>query len=152
MTKLTRGLIKDIVRCYRPRGYRIIEKGRHERGKPRHVAGGECDFENKKITCPPLDNIWGLTVFLHECGHAHLRHGSVKERGRPGHVCEYEAEKYCMHILDAHGIHRPAWINEQAKKNVFEQIKSERKEGLKIERKIARWAGKPEEIWRHKAL
>jgi hypothetical protein len=47
-----------------------------------------------------------LYLFLHECGHAHLKHG--QNRWKPRHVEEMEAEQWAHAIMAKHNIPVPA--------------------------------------------
>lgn len=136
--RLTRERIADIVKRYRPRGWRVVE--RRAARAPQHIAGGQADFDKKTITVPPLDNVWGVAVFLHECGHVHLRH-EYRQKRLANHIAEYEAEKFSLHIMQAEGIRRPAWIGVEAKRNVGTHVRLDRKAKVPIDRKVERWSG-----------
>lgn len=111
MPELTPEKIADIVRRYRPRGFRVAQS-RH-RSK---VMSGLCDLENRILRVPLLRDVESLAVFLHECAHIHLGHF---KRDIPHYEEEWEAERYSFLILRAEGIFVPSVVRRAMEYRIY---------------------------------
>ena len=125
--------IPAIVRKHKPRGWTVIFS---RRGLNNEY--GTANFETKTIKCAKIRDVFTLLVFLHECGHVHLRH--AMQHDKPEHLQEYEAERYALHSVLAEGfgvsgVHRFA-----ARDQVQEAIARDREAGLIINSVALGWA------------
>ncbi len=86
---------KAIVRKHLPRGYRL------------HELEGDRQFEasvsstTKTIRCRPIIDNYDLFIFLHECGHVHLKHVNTNCDAVPFAHDEYEADQYAIRAIRA---------------------------------------------------
>ena len=80
------------------------------------TVGSTC-FETSTITSVPIDNRYGLYVFLHECGHAHLHHKDSHDQwaGAPEWEIEYEAETYAIKAMRSAGLSVPQKVLDEAR-------------------------------------
>lgn len=102
---------RDIVEQHTPKGWRIVwfepqrKTGQFMYGNIGWIRGC-ADFFNRVIATCPIETRSDLAVYLHECGHVNLGHEHdcwVHEYAQ----AEYEAEKYAIDAMRAHGISVP---------------------------------------------
>jgi len=124
--------IKTIVRKYRPKGWRVRESKRRSKSQ-----SGLAVWKTKTLLVPVLEDGPSLFVFLHECGHVRLGHGTVP---RPRHQEEYEAEKFAIHAMKVEGLSISPGVLNHAKINVWNRIAEDEAKGIKISKHILRWA------------
>ncbi len=123
---------RQLMHAHKPRGWSIKMGGAQRRG-----ASGLCDWDSRTIYVPLVCDDYSLMVYLHEVGHAKLRH---KDSKAPSHVIEYEAEMYAHAALRACGFWVSREITRTAKNYVSDEIKKDRIQGIPIYPKIERWA------------
>lgn len=128
--------IEDIMRRYRPRGWRVYES-EHRR---KHGGSGVCYSAPRRLIVTPLvGDAWDLHTYLHECGHVHRGHF---RRTIPHHREEFEAEMFGLHVLRAEGVPLPRGVWRESRKRVETAIAVDlvRKEPPPIYPPAQRWA------------
>ena len=79
-----------------------------------------------------------LYVYLHECAHFHLDHGSSR---KPSHLKEYEAEQWAHDRMREAGIPVPREMTNGARSYVAFKIRQAQERGAKrIDKKAAAFA------------
>jgi hypothetical protein len=131
MSQLTRERIDEIVKRYRPKGWRVRES--KHRYKSRSALA---DPARRVFYVPTLCDANALFLFLHECGHVHLRHWHIKQ---PAHREEFEAERYAANTLRSEGIQLPRWILDDARTRVGMHIEDDERRGIAIQPHVRRW-------------
>lgn len=129
---LTLEQIAEIVKRYRPRGWRIRQS--HHRWVWRTAL---VVWETKTIHVPTLKDEESLFIFMHEVGH--ITHGHFR-MGLSSHREEFEAERFAIHIFRTEGIPVTQSIMNLARLRIQEWIKRDLKEDVVIQPHIARWA------------
>lgn len=133
---LTRDRINDIVKRYRPKGWRIAES--HHRWK---WSSAEADDTKHVLRVPTLQDAESLFLYLHEVGHVLQRHFTIRP-ALPHHREEFEAEKFAMMVFRNEGIAVDRDILEAARVRVRGAIERDERRGVKISFYVARWANR----------
>jgi hypothetical protein len=132
MAQLTADLIRQIVKRHKPRGWRVREsKHRY------NVVSGSAHWDKRTLYVPTLKDAISLFVFLHECGHVHMRHFHLTQ---PDHRQEYEAELYAVHVFRSEGIPLSRSLLALAKERVKRVVEIDERHGIKIQAHVRRWA------------
>ena len=120
--------LRAVARRHKPRGWRVIE-GRADDGPlPKGFESAKfqliayCDFINKIIKHPKINSRWGLYVFLHECGHAHLQTEACWNGAESVADLEVEAERYAIAALRASGIPVPRDVLIEARRVIKDYV------------------------------
>lgn len=130
--KLTQERINEIVKRYRPRGWRVAQS-RH-----RWTWSSAKAEPNKRVLyVPTLDDDDSLFIYLHECGHVVLKHF---DNDLPAHREEFEAERFAVHVFRTEGLPVTKLILSDLRARLCTHIKADIKRGVTIQRHIARWA------------
>lgn len=132
MPKLTQERIDEIVKRYRPRGYRV----RQSRHRWKWESAEVCN-KKKYIAVPTLKDDDSLFLYLHEVGHVKLDHFKVK---LPKHREEFEAERFALHVFRSEGIPVTKAIMIGVRARLHAWINRDIKRGKPISRHILRWA------------
>lgn len=106
----------DVVKAHRPVGYKLERR--------RMTANnGEARLEMTIVINKELEGATALFVFLHECGHVHLKHlkGNGKLAG-PNWNEEWEADQYAIGAMKKAGVPIPRAILAHHKSLVRELI------------------------------
>lgn len=138
--KLSQERIDEIVKRYRPRGWRI-RQSQHRW----HWESAEADDGIRKgvrigpriIAVPVLIDDDSLFLYLHEIGHITLGHFKLK---LPCHREEFEAERFALHVFRTEGLPATKAIMAGVRARMRLHIKADIKRGVPIQRHIARWA------------
>jgi hypothetical protein len=131
---LTKERINEIVKRYRPRGWKIVESKQRWEWSSAAVWSG-----NRTIYAPSLIDDDSLFLYLHEVGHVRLGHFDIDI---PKHREEFAAECFAFHAFRAEGIPITKLIAEDAKTRIRIWIGRDTKKGIPIQHHIARWAKK----------
>lgn len=124
--------MKELARQHKPRGWKIEWREPHNKhgqflddevGWSKGVA---C-FDRKMIYCIPIIDRYSLAIFLHECGHVHLKHGQDDYDIHYAEM-EYEAEMYAIKAMRANGIAVPQVYLDKSRAYVEECIRKTPKE------------------------
>ena len=138
------GVIADILRRYRPRGWRVCQS-RYRRD---HGGNGVADSNLQVLRVPILADADDLHTFLHECGHVHRGHFLVDN---PHHLEEHEAEMYALHVLWAEGIETPRLLIRTSRCIIADAIAKDVLKDIPIDWRAQAWAEKGiMAFWRHK--
>jgi hypothetical protein len=131
--RLTQERIDDIVKRYRPRGWRVRQsKHRWE------WSSASANPSKRTLYVPTLDDADALYLYLHEAGHVRLGHF---EHDIPAHREEFAAEHFAVHTLRTENVCVTKLMIKDAKYRVRLHIDADIKKGIPIQRHIARWAG-----------
>lgn len=128
--KLTPGRINELRKRYTPAGWAVQEWEKD---------GGLCNINTKIMKVPKLVTPEALQIFLHECGHVHLGHYTLRGAG-PLHVEEFEAERWSFEIMRQNGITVPRWVVVEGKVYVRTCIYKDRQKGIDIQKHVEKWA------------
>lgn len=129
---VTEERVREIVKRYRPRGWRIRETiWRYE-----WSCAEACPF-TRTLHVPILDDSHGLFLFLHEVGHV-TRNDFTSDL--PQHRQEFAAERFAFHIFRVEGIPVTKELRENARYRVRIWIANDTKKGIPIQHHIACWA------------
>jgi hypothetical protein len=129
---------KEIVRQHRPAGYQLTERSMN-------ANYGLTTF-SRSISCEPIVDSASLFIFLHECGHVHLKHLTRKVK-LPTWREEYEADQYAIHAMKALGIPLPRVRLREAKEVLRDDILKGQHKHEEIDEEVLKYAhGKS---WRH---
>lgn len=123
-----------IVKQHRPAGYKLARRKMTR-------LNGYARFERAIVVNRDLKGADALFVFLHECGHVHLRHlcgeGSITTFSRARD--EYEADQYAIKAMREAGVAIPRHTLARHKALVGELI-AEAKDHEHIEDDVLRYA------------
>ena len=111
--------IRDIVRQHKPKGWLVIER------PVRHGNDGLALATSRTIYVPYLRDLHALYVFLHECGHVHMKHVRAdddKTKDMPLWQQEWEAEQYAIRAMRAAGFRVPNYMMKSARAYVGEHL------------------------------
>jgi hypothetical protein len=97
---------------------------------------GQRTVVGKELIVPEPDCLEGLYVWLHECGHARMRH-HVREI--PTYVKEYEAEDFAHTVFAEEGLVVPEWMSENGRLNVLHNMRHEGIAPPDVEARVRRW-------------
>ena len=137
---LTQERINEIVKRYRPRGWRVRqskyrwtwESAEADNGVRKGIRVGP-----RVIAVPTLIDDDSLFLYLHEVGHVTLGHFKHK---LPRHREEFEAERFALHVFRTEGIPVTKIIMKGVRSRLRQHIKYDIDHGVPIQRHIARWA------------
>lgn len=130
--KLTQERINEIVKRYRPRGWRVLQS----RHRWHWNSAASCTIK-RTIYVPTLKDDDSLFLYLHEVGHVVKKHFELKP---PHHREEFEAELYAIHIFRVEGLPITKYIRDTMRERLCSWITSDIKKNIPIQRHIARWA------------
>ena len=106
-------IVSQAVKRHLPRGWKVkwVRGRRHPEKRffyspDKGYVHGICDSEAKTIYCVPPTTPYNLCVFLHECGHAQMRHYLMAYDDDTA-LCEFEAETYAIGAAHALGVTPP---------------------------------------------
>jgi hypothetical protein len=114
------------MRRHKPKGWTVREYAPGADGRFRDVedggrAMGLADLDDHIIHCVRVTDRYSLAVYLHECGHAHMKHQTSDSSAQD----EYEAEIYAITALRAGGVSVPRGYLTSAKEYVGSHAKAE---------------------------
>ena len=135
----TKRQIKIIMKAFKPKGWKIIEWGKHD--------GKACPIL-RTICVPKVINKWALGYYLHECGHVHLGHvllGNRNIQNPPGSYCKWhmfeaEAELFSFKALEACGFPPEEEYIQAAKDYVKTMIADDERFNRRIDPIVRVWA------------
>lgn len=127
--------IAELVKRYRPRGW-TVQQSRHRRQTLERYASGLADPNKRTLYVPPLVDLPGLQVFLHESGHVILKHF---DNALHFHVVEFEAEKFAINVLRNENIRVPIDLISGARSRVRYWVERDEARGIPIKANIRRW-------------
>ena len=157
--------LAEVAARYAPVGVHIRYKRLNgPRGRKKsHLYPAHAHLYKQEMLAPRPTTREKLYVFLHECGHFHLRHfpedwavtplhrrmyTRPEAASEPSHVQEYEAEQFAIQTMRREGIPVPRSMMKDAKGYVRDCIKDDlkkakrKKRKMKIEPRIEEWANK----------
>lgn len=118
-----------------------------------HLVPAHADIQRKECLLPWPDTREKLYVHLHEKGHLLLGHFGrhwtrspllrkryTRVREKPEHVYEYEAEMFAHRKMRESGISVPRRMTLCAKLYIQMCITADERRGVRIDRRIRRWA------------
>jgi hypothetical protein len=121
--------------------------------KKNHLYPAHANLQKSEALLPRPLTREKLYVNLHERGHLILKHFGThwtrspfkrtkytRKNELPGHVEEYQAEMFAHRTMRKHGIAVPRHMTRDAKRYVRDWIESDRKQGIKIDKKVEMWA------------
>lgn len=133
--RLSQEKIDEIVKRYRPRGWRVAQSEHRWRWN-----SAESDNAKRTLYVPTLRaghrSDESLFLYLHEVGHVVKKHF---ERELTHHREEFEAELFAVHIFRVEGIPVTKYIRETIRERLRGWIASDMKKDIPIERHIDRW-------------
>ena len=134
---LTQERIDEIVRRYRPRGWRVAQS----KHRWKWDSAAACNIK-RVLYVPTLRAAdtradESLFLYLHEVGHVVKKHFDQK---LSHHREEFEAEMFAFHIFKVEGIPVSKYIRNAIRVRLCSWIKSDIKKSISIEPHIARWA------------
>jgi hypothetical protein len=130
--KLTQERIDEIVKRYRPRGWRVSQS-RHRWD----WSSASANPARRTLYVPTLKDDDSLFLYLHEVGHIVLKHF---DNDLPAHREEFEAERFAVHVFRTENIPVTKLILSDLRDRLCSHISADMKRGVKIQRHIARWA------------
>ena len=151
----------EIAERYAPVGIKVRWKRRtNQKGrKKNHLYPAHAHLYKREMLTPKPITREKLYVYLHECGHFHLKHfprewavTSLHRRlytraaSLPTHVEEFEAEQFAIQTMRREGIPVPRAMLEDAKAYVRDCIRHDirksrrRKAKMKIDPRVEEWA------------
>jgi hypothetical protein len=129
---LTQERIDEIVKRYRPRGWRVRQSRHRWEWK-----SASANYNRRTLYVPTLKDAPSLFLYLHECGHVHQGHFKIT---LPRHREEFEAERYALHVFRNEGIPVTKAIMSGVRYRLGIHIEYDIKRNTPIQRHIARWA------------
>ena len=138
--RLSQERINEIVKRYRPRGWRVRQSKYRWAWESAEADDGTKDgvrVRPRTISVPTLKDDDSLFLYLHECGHVHQGHFKL---GLPKHREEFEAERYALHVFRNEGIPVTKAIMKAVRARLRGWIDYDIKRGVKVQHHIARWA------------
>lgn len=127
-------IYERLIAQHRPRGWKVRYT---DRSHDRYQSWAYADFLHKRITCPKIVDRETLFLYLHECGHARLRHMTGGADRISTVEQEYEAECYAVASMRSAGISVPRDCLAEAKGRVRDHIDEA---DYDVPSKIKRWA------------
>lgn len=135
--RLTKALLDAIVAYETPAGWVVVQS---RRPAERDLSSGQADALTNVIRTPPIANLRGLLIFLHECGHVRLNH--FKGNHVLFHVEEYEAWNFAIKHARMYGIALSRSVIGEMRRRVRDSVEADEKNGRPIRRHIRTWAGR----------
>jgi hypothetical protein len=138
--KLTQERIDEIVKRYRPRGWRVRQSKYRWNWESAEADDGVRNgvrVKPRTISVPTLIDADSLFLYLHEVGHVTLGHFQHK---LPRHREEFEAERFALHVFRSEGIPVTKKIMKGVRARLNVHIQYDIDHDVPIQHHIARWA------------
>ena len=129
---LTPERIREIVKRYRPKGWRVRESKHRWKW-----SSALASWERRTLYVPTLIDDDSLFLFLHEVGHVRSQHFHIN---LPHHREEFEAERFAVHIFRTEGIPVTKLILSDLRGRLCVAIERDIAKKIPIQPHIARWA------------
>ncbi len=131
---LTPARVQQIVKRWRPKGYRLIWDRRRRAKSFWHPPTGLYNPSRRTIAMAPITNPDTLCAFLHECAHARLKHGHG-----PVHLEEWEAEHSSLDRVRKYGYRVSLSYRLRTFVMLGRYIRLDRRNGVPIDPRVTRW-------------